>query len=33
MDFSLSEARTQLAELCRDFAQKEIAPARAARVG
>src|ERR1700726_4180294 len=26
MDFALSEAERQLAELCRDFAQKEIAP-------
>ena len=26
MDFALSEAERQLAELCRDFAEKEIAP-------
>ena len=33
MDFSLTEAERDLAGLCRDFAQKEIAAAGAARLG
>ena len=33
MDFALSEAERELAELCRDFAQKEIAPRAPLRVG
>ena len=33
MDFSLTEAERDLVGLCRDFAQKEIAAARAAGVG